>query len=261
MAGKEIVSLSENFNTNGVNRYRDKSWLIIQDENYFINYLCFLEIKVLWKKSGLKTKRLKFASQKGMTEMFDSTIGAGSVLMPLGGVQQLTPAEGMVCKVPLVEGNTSTATVMTYGYNPKIGKWSPFHGAMYAVLESIAKVAAIGGDYKKVRLSLQEYFEKLGDSPEKWGKPFSALLGANYIMNQLEIPAIGGKDSMSGTFKEINVPPTVVSFAVTAVQADKVLSPEFKKSGSEVVLLQLDKDNQEIPDFNQLKDNYSRLFN
>jgi phosphoribosylformylglycinamidine synthase len=262
--GKEIVSLSREFlDTNGVKQNTEiKVTSSSKDENYFIKAPEFLEDKSSLEEKWLENlKDLNVASQKGMTEMFDSTIGAGSVLMPLGGIQQLTPAEGMVCKVPLVEGNTSTATVMTYGYNPKIGKWSPFHGAMYAVLESIAKVAAIGGDYKKVRLSLQEYFEKLGDSPEKWGKPFSALLGANYIMNQLEIPAIGGKDSMSGTFKEINVPPTVVSFAVTAVQADKVLSPEFKKSGSEVVLLQLDKDNQEIPDFDQLKDNYSRLFN
>ena len=261
--GKEIVSLSREFlDSNGVKQNAEvmvKSPL--EEENYFNSIPNILREKKSTGELWLENlKDLNVASQKGLVEMFDSTVGAGSVLMPLGGKMQLTPTEGMVCKVPLIEGNTQTSTVMTYGYNPKIGKWSPFHGALYAVLEAVAKVTAIGGDYKKIRLSLQEYFEKLGTDPEKWGKPFIALLGANYIMNKLEIPAIGGKDSMSGTFKEINVPPTVVAFAVTTAEADKVISPEFKKAGSKVIFLCIERDSMEIPDFSQIKENYSRVY-
>ena len=260
--GREIVNLSREFlDTNGV---KQKTDVIVKaplkNENYFekLSFSLDKNIQDLWINN---LKDLNVASQKGMVEMFDSTIGGGSVLMPLGGITQLTPAEGMVCKVPLLEGDTKTSTIMTYGYNPQIGKWSPYHGALYGILEAVAKVTAVGGDYKKIRLSLQEYFEKLGTEGEKWGKPFSALLGANFIMNQLEIPAIGGKDSMSGTFKDMNVPPTVVAFAVAVTEADKVISPEFKEAGSKVILLKLNKDSKVIPDFNQLKANYSRVYN
>ncbi len=179
--------------------------------------------------------------------------------MPFGGKYQLAPAEGMVAKIPVLAGDTTTGTIMTYGYNPLIGKWSPFHGALYAIVESCAKVVALGGDYSNIRLTLQEYFEKLGKEPEKWGKPFAALLGAFYAQMKLSIPAIGGKDSMSGTFKDMNVPPTLVSFAVDTVDTRSVVSNEFKCAGSKVVIIPLMRDDNNIPDFKQLDRNYSRI--
>lgn len=202
---------------------------------------------------------LNVCSQKGLVEKFDNTIGANTVLMPFGGRYQATPAQGMVAKIPVLGGETNTSTIMTYGYNPKIGKWSPFHGALYAVVESVCKVVAIGGNYRTTRLTLQEYFEKLGDNEAKWGKPFSALLGAFYAQNKLEIPAIGGKDSMSGTFKDIDVPPTLVSFAVDTVDAKYVVSPEFKKNNSQVVMLLTDRLDNEVVDFDILKKNLDKV--
>ncbi|MGL5695097.1 MAG: phosphoribosylformylglycinamidine synthase [Peptostreptococcaceae bacterium] len=202
---------------------------------------------------------LNVCSQKGLVEKFDNTIGSGTVIMPFGGKYQSTPSQGMVAKIPVLKGKTNTSTIMTYGYNPKIGKWSPFHGALYAVVESVCKVVAIGGNYESTRLTLQEYFEKLGDNPTKWGKPFSALLGAFYAQNKLEIPAIGGKDSMSGTFKDIDVPPTLVSFAVDTVDAKHVVSSEFKSNNSKVVMLCTDRLENEVIDFEQLKKNLSKV--
>lgn len=205
-------------------------------------------------------KRLNVCSQKGLVERFDGSIGAGSVLMPFGGAWQLSPAEGMAAKLPVLKGETDTGTLMSYGFNPLIARWSPFHGALYAVVEAVAKIAAMGGDYRKVRLTLQEYFEKLGKDEERWGKPFSALLGAYYAQMKLGIPAIGGKDSMSGTFRDLNVPPTLVAFAVDTVKTGKVLSTEFKGTGSNAVLLVLDRDESDLPDFGQLDRNYTRLY-
>lgn len=202
---------------------------------------------------------LNVCSQKGLVERFDNTIGSGTVLMPFGGKYQSTPAQGMVAKIPVLGGETNTSTIMTYGYNPKIGKWSPFHGALYAVVESVCKVVAIGGNYSSIRLTLQEYFEKLGDNPTKWGKPFAALLGAYYAQDRLEIPAIGGKDSMSGTFKDIDVPPTLVSFAVDTVDAKYVISPEFKKSNSQVIMLCTDRLENDVLDFELLKKNLNKV--
>ena len=202
---------------------------------------------------------LNVCSQKGLVERFDSTIGMSSVLMPLGGKYQATPAEGMAAKLPVLSGETNTATMMTYGYNPQLAKWSPFHGALYAVIDAVTKTVALGGDYSQVRLTLQEYFERLGTDPEKWGKPFSALLGAFYAQKNLGIPAIGGKDSMSGTFMDLNVPPTLVAFAVNVIKADKVVSQEFKKPGSQVVLVKAERDVHEVPDFEQLSKNYLKV--
>lgn len=202
---------------------------------------------------------LNVCSQKGLVEKFDNTIGSNTVLMPFGGKYQRTTAQGMVAKIPILKGETNTSTIMTYGYNPKIGKWSPFHGALYAVVESVCKLVAIGGNYKTTRLTLQEYFEKLGDNPTKWGKPFSALLGAFYAQNKLEIPAIGGKDSMSGTFKDIEVPPTLVSFAVDTVDAKVVVSPEFKKVNSKVVMLCTERLENDVINFDELKKNLDKL--
>jgi phosphoribosylformylglycinamidine synthase len=204
-------------------------------------------------------ERLEHCCQKGLVERFDSTIGAGTVLMPFGGEYQLTPEEGMAAKLPVLDGDTTTCTLMTYGFNPAISKWSPFHGAVFSVIEAIAKIVALGGDYSKARLTLQEYFEKPGKDPERWGKPFSALLGAYYVQLKLGIPAIGGKDSMSGTFKDLDVPPTLVAFAVGVIDADKVVSAEFKNAGSSVVAVKIRRDKYELPDFDQLSKTYNKL--
>jgi len=180
--------------------------------------------------------------------------------MPFGGKYQLTPQEGMAAKIPVLEGDTCTGTLMAYGYNPSIAKWSPFHGAVYAIVEALSRIVAMGGNYRTVRLSLQEYFEKLGKDPAKWGKPFSALLGAAYVQLKLGIPAVGGKDSMSGTFKDMNVPPTLVAFAVNTADVNKVISAEFKREDSNVVLLPLNRDEHHLPDFEQLERNFSRIY-
>ena len=204
-------------------------------------------------------KELNNASQKGLTERFDSTIGAGSVLMPLGGKYQLTPAAGMAAKLPVTEGETDTATLMTFGFNPAISKKSPYHGAVHAVVDSATKIVALGGDYRKARLSFQEYFEHLGTDPKRWSKPFGALLGALTAQAELKIPAIGGKDSMSGTFMDIDVPPTLISFAVAAVDAGSVISQELKEAGSTLVHVFEGTDENGVIDFEQYRRNMERV--
>ena len=267
--GKVIVDIKREFlNSNGAKR-KMSAVISLPDENknFFRAGSKNENIKSAWLNN---LRRLNVCSQKGLVERFDSTIGANTVLMPFGGKYQLSPSEGMVAKIPILDGDTSTGTVMSFGYNPELAKWSPFHGAVFAIVEAAAKVAAIGGDFKKIRLSLQEYFEKLGKDPGKWGKPLSALLGAYYTQMKLGIPAIGGKDSMSGTFKdvsgditgtpgEINVPPTLVAFAVSTVDVNHVLSSEFKNAGSTVVMLPLYRGDNEMPDFQQLENNYTRM--
>ena len=193
-------------------------------------------------------KDLNCCSKKGLIERFDSTIGAASVLMPLGGKYQLSPAMGMAAKLPVTEGETTTASLMAYGYDPKMAKASPFHGALYSVLDSVTKIGALGGDISTIRLTFQEYFEKLTDRTS-WGKPMAALLGGLKAQKELELPAIGGKDSMSGTFMDINVPPALLSFAVTTIEADEVISTEFKKDDSQLVFLKCEKDADGMPDF------------
>ncbi|MCO1602512.1 phosphoribosylformylglycinamidine synthase [Desulfosporosinus nitroreducens] len=270
--GQAIVDLSREFlNTNGVKQTtKVKVTLPEGNHNYFSKLPEAVEQKLashnvpnsgaILKEAWLANlSDLNVCSQKGLVERFDSTIGMSSVLMPLGGKYQATPAEGMVAKIPVLAGETNTATIMTYGYNPQLAKWSPFHGALYAVVDAVTKTVALGGDYHKVRLTLQEYFERLGTDPEKWGKPFSALLGAFYAQKKLGIPAIGGKDSMSGTFMDLHVPPTLVAFAVNVVEADKVVSQEFKKPGSMVVLVKATRDEHEVPDFEQLSKNYLKI--
>ncbi len=202
---------------------------------------------------------INVCSQKGLVEKFDATVGAVTVLMPFGGKTQLTPTEGMIAKLPVLQGITDTCTMMAHGFDPNLSKLSPYHGAMYAVLHSVAKIVAMGGDYSKVRLTFQEYFEKLGKDPSKWAKPFSALLGAFKVQHGLAIPAIGGKDSMSGTFKDINVPPTLVSFAVCVGDVNDVISPEFKKVGSKVLLIRIKKDENYVPDFEDVKLKYKKI--
>ncbi|EMJ5512223.1 TPA: phosphoribosylformylglycinamidine synthase [Clostridioides difficile] len=261
--GKAIVDINREFlDTNGVKQTTDVHVTKVDEENTFFSSN---EIVKDVKCASMKDKftkvlsDLNVCSQKGLVEMFDNTIGGNTVLMPFGGKYQATPTQGMVAKIPVLGGETNTSTIMTYGYNPKVGKWSPFHGALYAVVESVCKLVAIGGNYSTTRLTFQEYFEKLGDNPEKWGKPFSALLGAFYAQSKFEIPAIGGKDSMSGTFKDIEVPPTLVSFAVDTVDAKKVVSPEFKKVDSKVVMLCVNKAENDVVDFEELKRNLDKV--
>ncbi|MFQ4258970.1 UNVERIFIED_CONTAM: phosphoribosylformylglycinamidine synthase [Clostridioides difficile] len=261
--GKAIVDINREFlDTNGVKQTTDVHVTKVDEENTFFSSN---EIVKDVKCASMKDKftkvlsDLNVCSQKGLVEIFDNTIGGNTVLMPFGGKYQATPTQGMVAKIPVLGGETNTSTIMTYGYNPKVGKWSPFHGALYAVVESVCKLVAIGGNYSTTRLTFQEYFEKLGNNPEKWGKPFSALLGAFYAQSKFEIPAIGGKDSMSGTFKDIEVPPTLVSFAVDTVDAKKVVSPEFKKADSKVVMLCVNKAENDVVDFEELKRNLDKV--
>ena len=202
---------------------------------------------------------LNCCSKKGLTEMFDSTIGAGTVLMPLGGKYQLSPAAGMAAKLPVTEGDTETVTLMTYGFDPELSSRSPFHGAYYAVIDSVTKIAAMGGDISRVRLTFQEYFERLGDEPEKWAKPFTALLGALKAQVDLELPAIGGKDSMSGSFMELNVPPTLVSFAVGISEASTVISTELKGTNSSLVLVQAEKSRDGFLNAVKYRENMKRI--
>lgn len=255
--GRQIVDLSREFlNSNGAKQRIDIEITAPKEESYFDRFNN-MEIKDLTEKWVANLQNLNRCSQKGLVERFDSTIGANTVLMPFGGRNQLTPAEGMAAKLPLMEGDTTTGTLMTYGYNPEISIWSPFHGAVFAVVESVAKIAAMGGDYSKVRLTLQEYFEKPGRDAMRWGKPLSALLGAYYAQMKLGTAAIGGKDSMSGSFNELDVPPTLVSFAVDTVNVNNVVSNEFKAVGSKVVLLTVGLDNNYLPDFTELDSVYS----
>ncbi|HWR40102.1 MAG TPA: phosphoribosylformylglycinamidine synthase [Patescibacteria group bacterium] len=250
--GKTIVNVSREFlNTNGVRQHARVLVTAPATTGYFQQQFESetTDAAQAWKDN---LSQLNVCSQKGLVERFDSSIGAGTVLMPFGGRHQITPVDGMVAKLPVLTGDTVTGTVMTYGYNAQLAKWSPFHGALYAVVEAAAKTVALGGSYRKIRLTLQEYFEKLGNDEQKWGKPFSALLGAYYAQKRLGLPAIGGKDSMSGTFKDLNVPPTLVAFGVSVVDVRRVISPEFKQAGSRVVYVPAGRDEQGMPDFTRL---------
>ena len=198
-------------------------------------------------------------SQKGLVEMFDSSIGAGTVLMPYGGCYQMTEIQCMVAKLPLEKGESDTVTMMSYGFDPYLSKWSPYHGAMYAVIESVSKIVATGGDYKKIRFSFQEYFRRMTEDPRRWSQPFAALLGAYEAQMQLGLPSIGGKDSMSGTFNDIDVPPTLISFAVDVARTEDVVTPEFKNENNKIVKFVINKDENHIPDFEALKRSYERI--
>ena len=259
--GKAIVDLNRAFlNTNGKKQQTDIHVPKVDEENTFFNTgKIKVEGETISDKFDSVLKDLNVCSQKGLVEKFDNTIGSNTVLLPFGGKYQRTPIQGMVAKIPVLGGKTTTSSIMTFGYNPKIGKWSPFHGALYAVVESICKLVAVGGDYKTTRLTFQEYFEKLGKDKTKWGKPFSALLGAYYAQKEFGIPAIGGKDSMSGTFEHINVPPTLVSFAVDTVDAEYVVSQEFKKAGSVLAVIKTPTLESGIPDFDILKKNLDKI--
>lgn len=257
-----IVNISRDFlNTNGAKQYTNVHVTEPSKLDFFnTTSVPLSKIKSNLKEAWLENlENLNVCSQKGLVEHFDSTIGANTVLMPFGGKNQLTPIEAMAAKIPVLTGNTNTATLMSYGYNPKLSKWSPFHGAVYAVVESVSKIVAAGGTHKDIWLSFQEYFERLGTNPEKWGKPFASLLGAFVAQMKIGIPAIGGKDSMSGTFKDLNVPPTLVSFAVNVVNTQHIMTPQFDKENRQVVFVKLPRDSHDLPDFDVLDKLYSRV--
>lgn len=252
---KTIVDIKRSFlDTNGA---KQEISLKVKSPSVYPYEVKNCDVKEEWLKS---LRNLNVCIQKGLIERFDSTIGGGTVLMPLGGKYQLTPAEGMAAKIPVLGGESKDASLMTYGFNPYLGVWSPFHMAFYSVIESVTKIAAMGGDYKKVRLTFQEYFEKLLRDEEKWGKPFAALLGAYKAQMDLGLPAIGGKDSMSGSFGELNVPPTLVSFAVGLEKASRIISPEFKNIGSTLVLMKGEKLEDGTLEMEGFKNNLEKLY-
>ena len=251
--GNTIVDLSRDFlNSNGAPKFTD------------------IEVEVPAEREAEEVSdtadswtelmsNLNVCSQKGLIEKFDSTIGAGTVLMPFGGVYQLSPSQAMAAKIPVLKGETNTCSLMGWGYNPDISEKSPYHGAMLAVIESIAKIVAAGGTYKKCWLTFQEYFERTQNDPKRWGKPMAALLGAFKAQLEMGCGSIGGKDSMSGTFENIDVPPTLVSFAVSTANADKIVSTEFKGAGSEVIIITPEYDENGLPKFDSIKECFDKV--
>ena len=258
--GDKIVDLSRAFlDTNGVAQHTTVTVAEEEGSNVFeqvpAEVAAAADLEAAWLAN---LSRLNVCSQKGLSERFDSTIGRGTVMMPFGGATQLTPAEGMVGRIPVLKGNTTAASIMACGYNPQVACWSPFHGAMYAVTESVVRAVALGADPAALRLTLQEYFPKLHDA-NSWGQPFSALLGAFTALDALELPAIGGKDSMSGTFMDKTVPPTLVSFAVGVIDGNKAVSAEFKAPKSSVIFLSCPRKEGEVLDFAALKANLTAV--
>jgi phosphoribosylformylglycinamidine synthase len=261
--GENIVNLSREFlNTNGVTQVSSAFITAPEKENCY-RTACPQALKDMPVDEAIKENmaRLEVCSQIGLSERFDASIGAGTVIMPFGGKTQLTPQEAMAAKIPLIKGETDDATAMSYGFIPGVSRWSPFHGSAYAVVESLSKLLAIGAYPLKARLTFQEYFERLMDKPERWGKPAAALLGAMEAQLKLGIPSIGGKDSMSGTFEDIDVPPTLVSFAVAMTKASKTISSEFKKSGSKVIYVPVPENKETLmPVWDKLKDMYNAVY-
>ncbi|NBI07954.1 phosphoribosylformylglycinamidine synthase [Senegalia massiliensis] len=257
---KEIVNIKRDFlDTNGIRKNTKVEVENPSNNSYLEEIPSKLNNKSKMDSLKMTLKDINNSSQKGLLENFDTTVGGTTVLMPYGGKYMLSPIEGMVSKIPVLEGETSTCSIMTYGYEPKLAKWSPFHGGYYSVIESIAKVVALGGDYRNIKLTFQEYFERLGENSIKWGKPFSALLGAYLVQKELDIASIGGKDSMSGTFEDIDVPPTLISFGVTTEKLENIVSNEFKYENSNVLLIPLEIDDKGLIDFKQLKNNYRKV--
>lgn len=261
--GKTVVDLSRKFlDTNGAHQESSVIVEVPTKEGNAFERNEAGDVKETWLKllSGLNV-----CSQKGLVELFDSSVGASSVFMPYGGIYQLTETQAMIAKLPVLEGKCDTVTMMSYGFDPYLSSWSPYHGAVYAVLSSVAKIVANGGDYKKIRFTFQEYFKRMTGDPTRWGAPFAALLGAYDAQLGFGLPSIGGKDSMSGTFNdeehgEINVPPTLVSFAVDISDKQHVVSPEFKKAGSKIVLFTIQKDSYDLPVYTQVMDGYEKLY-
>ncbi|MGN0327071.1 MAG: phosphoribosylformylglycinamidine synthase [Lachnospiraceae bacterium] len=265
--GKDIVNLSRAFlDTNGAHQETTvKVDVPLQDDNYLEKIAVKAAADALEKKdvkaAWLATlSDLNVCSQKGLVEMFDASIGAGSVLMPYGGKYQLTETQTMIAKLPMLGTNkTDTVTMMSYGFDPYLSSWSPYHGAIYAVMESMAKIVASGGDYKKIHFTFQEYFRRMTEDPSRWSQPFAALLGAYDAQMGFELASIGGKDSMSGTFNSIDVPPTLVSFAVDVAKYSDVVTPELKKAGNRLVMFTINKDEYDIPVYKDVMELYDRI--
>lgn len=255
--GKNIVDISRAFlDTNGARQEADVCVCMPdKDSNIFVKPEV-ADIKKTWLEM---LKDLNSSSQKGLVEMFDSTVGGKSVYMPYGGKYMLSETQSMVAKLPLVDKDSDFVTVMSYGFDPYMAQWSPYHSAAYAVLDSVAKVVAAGGDYSKIYLSFQEYFKKLGTEAKRWGEPFAALLGAYSAQKGLSLAAIGGKDSMSGSFNDLDVVPTLVSFAVATGSVDDIISPELKNKGSKLILIDISKDKYDMPDYADVKETYAKV--
>ena len=255
--GKEIVNISRAFlNTNGAHQETTVAVDIPNREDSILVKEDVDDVKEKWLDT---LKDLNVCSQKGLVEMFDGSIGAGSVFMPHGGKYQMTETQAMVAKLPVLTGKCDTVTMMSYGFDPYLSSWSPYHGAVYAVLESVAKIVANGGDYSKIRLTFQEYFRRMTEDPSRWSQPFAALLGAYDVQLGLGLPSIGGKDSMSGTFQDIDVPPTLVSFAVDVAEQKDIITPELKKAGNKLVWLRVEKDQYDLPVYAQVMDQYGKF--
>ena len=255
---KEIVNISRAFlDTNGAHQETDVKAEIPSRENKYFTKPEVTDVKEKWLSM---LADLNCCSQKGLVEMFDSSIGAGSVLMPYGGKYQMTETQAMVAKLPVLEGKTDTVTMMSYGFDPYLSSWSPYHGAIYAVIESVSRIVAGGGDFSKIRFTFQEYFRRMSEDPARWSQPFLALLGAYDAQLGFGLPSIGGKDSMSGTFNEIDVPPTLVSFAVDVASDKTMITPELKSAGNKLVLLKIDRDEYDLPDYEKIMDQYHKFF-
>ena len=255
--GKEIVNLSRAFlDTNGAHQETGVEVEMPERAGSLFVRKEVGDVKSAWLDT---LSDLNVCSQKGLVEMFDGSIGAGSVFMPHGGKYQLTETQAMVAKVPVLTGKTDSVSMMSYGFDPYLSSWSPYHGAVYAVVESVAKIVAAGGDYRKIRFTFQEYFRRMTEDPKRWSQPFAALLGAYAAQIGFGLPSIGGKDSMSGTFQDIDVPPTLVSFAVDMAVEKDIITPELKKPGNKLVWLRIDRDEYDLPDYSGIMDQYGKF--
>jgi len=255
--GKTIVDLSRAFlDTNGAHQETNVAVDIPSLEESVFQKQEVTDVKAKWLDV---LKDLNVCSQKGLVEMFDGSIGAGSVFMPHGGKYQMTETQAMVAKVPVLNGTTDAVSMMSFGFDPYLSSWSPYHGAIYAVVESIAKIVAAGGDYKKIRFTFQEYFRRMTEDPKRWSQPFAALLGAYDAQLGFGLPSIGGKDSMSGTFQDIDVPPTLVSFAVDMATEKEIITPELKKAGNKLILVKTERNKYDLPVYEQIMDQYGKF--
>ncbi len=255
--GKEIVNLKRSFlDTNGAHQENAVKVDMPDENNKFFKDVEVKDVKKAWTDT---LADLNVCSQKGLVERFDGSIGAGSVFMPFGGCYQLTETQSMVAKLPVLKGKCDTVTMMSYGFDPYLSSWSPYHSAIYAVTESVAKIVAAGGDYKKIRFTFQEYFRRMNSDPERWSQPFAALLGAYDAQLGFGLPSIGGKDSMSGTFNDIDVPPTLVSFAVDVAKEKDIITPEFKTPGDAIVLFEIERDEYDLPVYDKVMKLYDEI--
>ena len=255
--GKEIVNLSRAFlDTNGAHQETNVEVEMPEQEGSLFRRNEINDVRSAWLNT---LADLNVCSQKGLVEMFDGSIGAGSVFMPHGGKYQLTETQAMVAKVPVQKGKTDSVSMMSYGFDPYLSSWSPYHGAVYAVTESIAKIVAAGGDYRKIRFTFQEYFRRMSEDPKRWSQPFASLLGAYAAQIGFGLPSIGGKDSMSGTFRNIDVPPTLVSFAVDMALDKDIITPELKKAGNKLVWLRIEKDEYDLPVYDRVMEQYGKF--